>query len=457
MIEILTILNIVILIYFGLLALYYTILLIGTFPDLIHHFRENEYSNMTFLLEEVDLVPVSIIMAAYNEEHRIHNAIDSVFNSSYKKIELIVVSDASTDNTVQMLIDRYNMYEIPPVVKKTIPAGEIYHYYISDTHPITVIDKEHGGTADSVNVGINSCRTPLYATVDADTVLEPDAITRIVFTFLANPHCIVAGGSVYVLNDNEIQEGQFVRNPKLPKNMVAGMQACEYLRSFLFFRCGWNRLGGALCYAGAFTVFEKQVVEDVGGHDAGNFAHDAEIVMKLHEHMRKNRYPYTAHFVPAAFAWTEVPGTLKQFWNQRIKWQRGLLRSVFLHFRMCLNPRYGATGLLNFPTFFGFEIIGGFMEFIAYLSFMTAIILSIKIVPETIIFIFIAWFYMSFLTAACVLISVATFDRYNQYSDIWRILTLTFVELVGFRQFHVLARVMGGIEYCFNRLRGKPL
>ncbi len=243
MVDTIVFINKVILFYFAALGIGYTILLIASFPDILRKFNENVHGNVGELINRQGLIPITIITPAYNEATRgvILNCIYSILNSEYKNVNLIVINDGSTDNTLELLIDTFALYEVPIAVKQKIKTANLQHSYQSRLYPnLIVLDKEHSNTGDTMNAGINACHTPLFATVDADTILEPEALTRIIFTFLSNKHCVSVGGAVYVLNGNKAENGKFLTHPHISSGYVPAIQSCEYLRSFLFGRSGWN-------------------------------------------------------------------------------------------------------------------------------------------------------------------------------------------------------------------------
>ncbi len=443
--------------YFLIMAFGYTVLLCASFPEVIRKFEEVAYGNVADLMHEETVLPVSIIIPAYNEEDRILNAVYSALNSDYANIQIIISCDGSRDNTLPKLIKTFNLYETPIMLKNNIKTAEVKRYFASTDYPnIKVIDKVNGQVADAVNAGLNICRTSLYMTLDADTVMKPNAVSRLVFTYLSNPDCILVGGAVYVLNGNKVSHGKLLTEPRVPHGYVTGFQCNEYLSSFLFGRAGWSYFGGALCYSGAFTLFDTRTVIAAGGHDKGNFSHDAEITIKLHQYMRDQNRPYKISYNPSAIAWTEVPGSLKAFWRQRGTWQRGLLCSFWEHKQLGLFYRYGIVGCVSFPFYVLFEVFGPVVEFIAYMTLLIGCFYGLIGYP-VLLFIGIAWAYFVFIMMASILLNLITFNIYRRKMDILRMFLFAVINLFGFRQFMVLSYVRGTVQYFWNRLRGRKL
>jgi biofilm PGA synthesis N-glycosyltransferase PgaC len=451
--------GVAILIYFAVLWLGYLFFLLGSLLAVLRKFRESEWNTVAEKMNQESLLPLTIIMPAYNEEKRIQNAVSAIFNSDYKNIHLIIVNDGSVDKTLQLLIDQYSLEKIPPTFKQQIKAGAVNAYYRSTTIPnFFVVDKEHSPFncgADSINAGLNVCQTPLFLTVDADTLLEPSALTYMLFTYLTNPHCIAIGGDIYIPDTTKIKLGK-VQETNIPPNFVLGVQVCEYLRSFLYGREGWTILGGSLCHPGAFSMLETQAVRDAGGYDASNFSYDAEMILKLHQMMRKNKYPYSVVYSASAIAWSEEPSTLKQLWRQRSNWQRGLLRSLSQNKQMVLNPKFGITGLLAFPFYILFEIFGPVVEAIAYITLILALFFLPLSIPTLLWLIFLAWGFMLFITMSCVVLSLITYNKYPNKMDILRLFGLTLIDMLFYRQYRAFCALFSSVHYYVNRLRSKP-
>lgn len=459
-ISIISCIFIVILFYYALLSVWYIALLIASFPVVINTFKVTNHNNIIKFINRDALIPLTIVTPAFNETKRINNMIQSIFRSSYKNLDLIIVNDGSTDNMMEFLIKEYDLVTIPQIIKQKIQTSKILNYYQSLRFPnLYVIDKEHspyGNGADSVNAGLNACKTPLFITVDADTVLEPNALSELLFTFLSHTHCVSVGGSCYVLNENRVENG-VLQEKKLPRKFVPAVQAVEYLRSFLYGRSGWNYFGGAMCYPGAFTLFETQILREVGGYDTKNFAYDAEIVTKIHHWMRKHKYPNCLLHTPNAFSWTEVPSTLKKFWRQRNLWQRGMWKGALLHAEMLFNLRYGVVGLISFPAYVLFEIIGPLVEFISYSLVVVCFFLHIFTPYYFAWYFLLAWSYITLLSLVMILLNQITFKQYNHFSDSIRVVWLVFAELLGFRQFRAVCCFAATVHYIWNRLRGRYL
>lgn len=453
--AIITNINWFILWYFIILSAVYLLLLIGSIRDVGFRFKEYSIGNISTLFKSDIMPSVTAIIPAYNEENSILETLHSILSNNYKNTSVIVVNDGSTDKTLEVLIKEFDLYQDIPVIKKDIhSASDVKEYYLSRKNKkLTVINKVHTDKSDSLNVGLNACTTPLFITLDADTILvEPEAVNNMIFALLSKGHTVAMGGAVYILNGCEFKDGKVIEK-KMSYNPISAIQICEYLRSFLFSRSGWNAFGGTLCYSGAFTLFDKQAVLDVGGFDVGNFAQDFEIITHLQEYKYQKNYPLNVGFTPSAIAWTDVPSTLRSFWHQRSHWQKGSLRSLFRHINMLFNPRYGFVGLVTYPFFLFGEILGSLVEFVAYVMIFVSWYAGVFDLYTTVLFLIICWGFTAFLTMATTLMSVVTYNKYQRIRDVLWIFLMVFVEQFGFRQYNVICKVVATIEFLLGRSR----
>jgi len=451
-IEIIFLVNWMILIYFFFLSLIYIILLIASLRDLYERFLESKIGKITSLLKSYVPPPVSVAICAYNEEDFILNTIDSVLRNSYPNVEILVINDGSTDATLETLIKKFSLYKIFPSVPQRIKTHvEISGYYISKTHPhITVIDKVNSGKSDALNMAVNVCRTPLFITLDADSIIEPDALDNIVYCLLRKSHTVAVGGGVYVINGCEYKDGAIIK-AKMSYNPVVDFQTIEYLRSFIFGRTGLNVLGGAMCFAGTFTLFEYKSLVDAGGFEYGNDAQDFEIITRLHAEKAERHYPYNILYTSSAISWTDVPDTLIKYWKQRFVWQRDILRSIMQHKKMLFNPKYGITGFFTYPFYLFGETLSCLVEFTAYINFFLSWHFDLL---EIHLFLHVFFICMGFLitfTLITTFVSMISFNKYKRTRDLIWVLFLTTIELLGFHQYYVLCRVCATVRYFFGR------
>jgi cellulose synthase/poly-beta-1,6-N-acetylglucosamine synthase-like glycosyltransferase len=387
-----------------------------------------------------------LIAPAYNESLTCVESVRSLLTIEYPEYEIIVVNDGSRDDTVERLTAAYQLEPATRIPTATVPTANVRGVYHSRSHPsLWLVDKENGGKADALNAGLNYCYTPVFCAMDADSLLEPQALIRIVRPFLEDSTTIAAGGILRIANGCRVERGRVV-DVQLPRSLLARFQVLEYLRVFLAGRMGWATLDASLIISGAFGIFSRSAVVSAGGYATDTVGEDMELVVRLHRHHREAGIPYKIEFVPDPVAWTECPESVAVLARQRDRWQRGLFQSLTRHRRMLFNPTYGKAGMLAFPYFFFLEMLGPVIELLGYLSFALTILAGRA-----------DWYYVSaFLAVAVVLGGVLSlsavaleelsFRRYPRLLDLLHLFGLAALENVGYRQLNTWWRVKGTIS-----------
>lgn len=460
MVHTITKINFIILYYFLVISVCYLILLFTSVIEVIKRFNEIFVLDDFALIRPENQIGVTVVIPAYNEEKNILNCVQSVQHSDYKNVKIIIVNDGSTDGTLACLIKQYALTPKPVhglesfVIgeQPRIPTyGQVIQEYVSEQYPnLLVIDKTHSGTGDTLNIGTNFVTTPLMMTLDADSLVEPSTLGLLVFAMISEPHAVTVGGGVYVLNECVIKNGVITQS-RLPAHYVPGIQAVEYLRSYVFGRPGWNIFKGGLSFSGTCTLFDHKAVTKVGGFDLDNPAQDAEIVAKMHDYHLSRRLPYKILFTPAALSWTLVPPTLRRYARQRIAWQRGLFKSFSQHLHMFMNPRFGIVGCFNFPFYLLVETLGPLVELTAYLIIIISLLGGFFSVKAAVVFFCLSVGFLSLLTIATMAINVLTFNRYKKLSDLLKMFYYIVFEVVGFRQFLLVCQAIGVFAFVWRR------
>lgn len=313
--------------------------------------------------------PITLLVPAYNEEVTIEESVRSLLALQYPNFEVVVVNDGSSDGTMAALTRAFELVPASRRYELAAPHKPIRGVYQAPHQPrLLVVDKENGGKADALNAAINLARSPIVCSMDADSLLEPDSLLLAVRPFLDDPERTVAvGGTVRVANGCEISYGR-VTEVRTPRNVLALMQTVEYLRAFLMARLAWSQVGALTIISGAFGLFRRDAVLDVGGYSLGTVGEDMELVVKLHKHFKRARRPYRVVFSPEPVCWTEAPETLGVLGRQRARWQRGALETAARHKDMILNPRYGSVGVLGFGYVVLVDVLGPILELLGYLT-----------------------------------------------------------------------------------------
>lgn len=435
--------NVVVIIYFLLLNSVYLVMSLFAFGALRRYALRMRAVDVAELMATAGMPPVTLMAPAYNEEPTCVESVKSLLTLRYPTYDIVIVNDGSTDGTLSRLKEAFELEEAPRAPVATIPTAEVRAVYRSARHPnLWVIDKANGGKADALNAGLNYCRTPLFCAMDADSLLEPDALTRIVRAFLEDSTTVAAGGVIRIVNGCRVRSG-LVEDVRLPKNTLARIQVLEYLRSFLSGRMGWDALDATLIISGAFGMFQRAVVTEVGGYATDTVGEDMELIVRIHRYCREQGRPYRIAFVPDPVAWTECPESLEVLGRQRDRWQRGLVESLWRHRVMLLNPRYGKVGLLAFPYYSFLEVFGPIIESVGYVTFIGALVLGRASMPFVLAFLAVAFAFGIALSFAAIGLEELSFRRYPRFKDLLRLLGVAILENVGYRQLSTFWRVRG--------------
>jgi cellulose synthase/poly-beta-1,6-N-acetylglucosamine synthase-like glycosyltransferase len=434
LIDIVIVYNIAVLLYFLLINFsYLTLLLLAA--ERLFYFKRRRGIRIC-RQKECALAPgVAVLVPAYNEELTIVNSVLSLREIDYPELEIIIINDGSNDETLDRLKKEFKLFAFPRVAEENIETKPIRGVYRSAVDPrLLVIDKENGGKADALNAGLNYSRSRLYCAIDADSIIEKDAIKKLVQPYLEREAKAVAvGGIVRVANGSRIEGGE-VLEAKLPRKFLPAIQVMEYIRAFLCGRTGWSRLESLLIISGAFGLFERKAVVQAGGYRTDTVGEDMELVTRLHRQMVRRKKPYRVAFVPDPVCWTQVPEKLGSLGAQRNRWQRGLIETVSRHRKMLFNPRYGTVGMIGMPFYLFFEMIGPIIEITGYTVFILSWILGILNWKFALLFFVLAVLFGVILSLFSLFLEEFTLKRYSRPKDIVRLFLLAVVENFGYRQ-----------------------
>ncbi len=391
--------------------------------------------------------PVSILVPAYNEAATIESTVLSLLQLAYSEFEVIIINDGSKDQTLQLLIDRFQLLPIPAAYQIRLPVEPVRGFYKSTLYPnLRVIDKDNGGKADALNAGINATRYPLFCSVDADSILQRDSLKRVVQPFLEDPQTVAAGGTIRIVNGSEVRDG-FLLRAGLPKSLLVRMQIIEYLRAFLFGRLGWSPLNAMLIISGAFGVFRKEVVVQVGGYHTDTVGEDMELVVRLHRSLRSQGKKYRISFVPDPICWTEAPADLKSLNKQRTRWQVGLAESLSQNLSLLFNPRGGLVGWIAFPYMLIFELFGPVVEVAGYIFVVLGFVFGIVSIQVMAVFFLLAVGLGMLVSVTALLLEQISFHIYSRPRHMIALFLAALAENLGYRQLISLWRLIGLLKW----------
>jgi len=401
-----------------------------------------------------DLVPpVTVVVPAYNEERVIVHSVHSLLSMSYKRIEVVVVNDGSKDRTIEELIRSFSMRKSEVRPSEDLPTKPVKAFYISRVEPrLVVVDKENGGKADALNAGINFSQNPYFLAMDADSLLERQALTNALRTVLDDPGRVVAvGGIVRGVNGSIVDAGR-VRQPHLLLNFWVIIQVIEYLRSFFASRAGWSRVNGLLVVPGAFGLFQKAACVAAGGYSTETVTEDMELIVRMQRFAREKHLNWQFLFAPDAVCWTEMPISAKALGGQRKRWHEGLWQTLALHKTMLFKPRYGIVGLFSLPHQTFHEAGGPFIEILGLLM-LPLLYFSGRLNQTAFIFyMMLAFFVGTFFSLTAVLLDQTYFPRHKFPRDAVLLLFFSLVEYFGYRQLFLVWRLQASWNFLFGKV-----
>jgi cellulose synthase/poly-beta-1,6-N-acetylglucosamine synthase-like glycosyltransferase len=440
-----------------LLSLYVLIGIYSVFEN-IQHMQKHGFTDYSMVASSTVVPAISILAPAYNESATIVENVRSLFSIYYNNLELIVINDGSKDDTLQKLIDAYNLIKVPYYVNERVATKLVRGVYKSTNaayKKLVVVDKINGGKADALNVGLNVASKKYVTCIDVDCILEQDALLRMVKPFMltADKRVIATGGVIRVANSCEVEGGKITK-VHVPKDMLARIQTVEYIRAFLLGRMAWSKLNGLLIISGAFGMFDREIALTVGGYDTKTVGEDMELVVRMRLYMEDNKLPYAVRYISDPLCWTEVPVSYKILWRQRDRWTRGTVETLWKHKKMFFNRKYRVLGLLSYPYWFFFEFLAPIIEFTGWMFFIVYAALGmIEWRFYFLLLVFIICFGYLF-SAFSILIETFTFRQYKEKRDVPKLLLAVLLEPFIFHLYVVGAAIRGILKMILKETTG---
>jgi cellulose synthase/poly-beta-1,6-N-acetylglucosamine synthase-like glycosyltransferase len=435
--------------YFLAINAIYFVLYLISFVEIADYVRREIFSGFSELFTSNYAPPVSVVVPAYNEEATITESVRSFLTLHYPLHEVIVVNDGSSDGTLEVLMQEFGLYESDQPMRMQLETAPLRGIYTSPTERLIVVDKENGGKSDALNAGICAASYPLVCCMDADIILEEDALLRVARPMIESGSVAAVGGIIRVANGCEFEKGRLVK-VKTPRKPLPNFQIVEYLRAFIAVRTAWSRLNCLLIISGAFGMFRRRDLILAGGYSGDTVGEDMELTTRMHRVLRENDRKYKISFVPDPIAWTEVPDTLRVLGRQRDRWHRGLLDTLVRHRRMLFNPRYGPVGLIAMPYFFIFEFLGPVIELLGYAAFVAGVALGVINGPFALAFFLAAVGLGVLLSTAAVFLEELRLERYPRWWDLVKLTLYGVLENFGYRQLNTLWRAMAIVSFLRN-------
>jgi cellulose synthase/poly-beta-1,6-N-acetylglucosamine synthase-like glycosyltransferase len=437
---------------------YLAMLLIAVKTSALHQRRLESY-RLSWIKQSPMAPPITILVPAHNEEASIRASVRNLLELDYLELEVIVINDGSEDRTLDALREEFRLRPVRAVYVPEVKSAPVRGLYRSEGDArLLVVDKEAAGSkADAVNAGLNAATSPYVCVVDADSVLEHDALLRIMVPILADPKRVVAvGGIVRVLNGSEIEGGQ-LRRVCLPRKSIEVIQVIEYLRAFLIGREAWAQGNMLTIISGAFGVFRTDLVRAVGGYRSRAIGEDFDLVARMHRHLREKGAHYKISFVPDPMCWTEVPSDLRSLARQRARWQKGLLDALWPNRDMLFRPRYGRIGCFALPYLWLFELFAPVVEIAGIATIILAAALGVLSREFFLQFLLFGYAFATVISMGAVLQEEITYKRYNDWKDVARLVSYCFFEHFPYRQLHMIWRLQGLWQYLRGDNVWRPL
>ena len=272
---------------------------------------------------------VGVIIAAHNEARVLPATIEALIAQSDPPDEIVVADDGSNDDTAEVLAGRYGL----------VAAARGHYSAPSPVHPSLVwMRVPHGGKARALNAAIVRGTTDIVLTVDADTLLDAQAIGAVRAAFAAEPALAAVTGVITPVCKGTLGGRAF-----------EWFQTYEYIRNFLS-RYAWMQVDGLLLISGAFAGFRRQAVVDVGGFDPACLVEDYELIHRMRRHAVERGVDWRFRVLGNAQARTEAPGSIGAFLRQRRRWFGGFLQTQYWYRAMVGDRRHGWLGTLMLPV-----------------------------------------------------------------------------------------------------------
>ncbi len=430
----------------------------------------NEHVRPALAREHDRFLPhVTLLVPAYNEEVTICDSIRSLLRLRYPSFEIVVCNDGSKDKTVGELLRAFHFVRVELEYDEQLVTAPIRSFYeVRGPLPagltrLVLIDKENGGKADALNACINVARGDYVTSMDADSLLTPDALLLAARPIVDDREEVVAVGvQVGISNGSVVEDGRVVEM-RLPKTWIGRFQIVEYMRSFAQGRMAFAALRSLLVLSGVFALMRRDLVLSIGGfltktmqskigiEYCGQGVHtvceDMEIVVRLHRYLLDKKLPGKISILPFPTAWTEAPENYTDIGKQRSRWYRGLLEVLSYHRVMMFNPRFRQVGLFSLPYQLLFEALAPVLECAGYVVFLLTLALGILSVKALLTFLALAMGINLLLSTLSVLLCITTergtraavaglsLFKYERLSDVLILLFTGFLSNLGYRQY----------------------
>lgn len=408
--------------------------------------RRNSFSDHGRYLDSRNMIPASLLVPAYNEEMTIVDTLKNLLTLSFPEYEIILINDGSSDATMERVQEFAGLEPVHLDYSKQVPSSPVKTLYRSSRFPqLLVADKENAGKADALNTGINLSRYPVIVSIDADSLLEQDALLKLVHPFTADHTLAACGGIIRAAGTCRLENGVLTQ-AQLPNGFLGKLQNVEYLRAFYAGRIGADALESLLIISGAFGAFRKSAVIRAGGYLRSSIGEDMELVVRLHRTLREEKSVYSIRFLSDPICWTQPPHSLKDLYRQRKRWQIGLRDTLHAHAGMLFRRSYGRIGMLTLPYYWIFEYLGPVFETLGYFTIPLSYFLGLINLPFLAGYFGLLILLGSILTAGSLLMHTAYGGKPPTARLLSSQLFYSLIDNLGYRQLLTVFRCAGNFS-----------
>lgn len=428
---------------------------------------------------------VTLLVPAYNEEVTIAESVRSLLRLQYPAYEIVICNDGSKDRTVQVLLKEFHFVRAEFEYDDHLGTAPIRAFYESRAplppglRRLVLIDKDNGGKADALNAAINVSRGDFVTSMDADSLLVPDALLLAARPIQAAPREVVAVGVQVGLTNGSVVENGRIVEARIPGPWISRFQIVEYMRSFAQGRTALTAINSVLILSGVFALMRRDLVIAIGGFltkymrsrigleycgvGAHTVCEDMEVVVRLHRYLLDKGLPGRIVALPFPTAWTEAPENYRDIGKQRSRWYRGLLEVLNYHRAMLFRRRFGRIGLFALPYQLVFEALAPVLEVLGYALLVVSSLVGYLSLLHMLAFLAFATAVNLCLSTLSVLLCIraerlnggsseglALFP-YHRARDVLLLIAMGFVSSFGYRQYLAIWQLRG----LWDFLKGK--
>lgn len=444
--------GILIIVYMLLVIVFYIFMMVVAYFTLAREKRLDQDALEDEMQMNIFTKPVSILVPAYNEELGIIESMHSLITLRYPETEIIIIDDGSKDRTSEVVMEAFRMKTSDRTPQAALETAGVTGVHQSTLHPnVFLLQKENGGKADALNAGINYARYPYFCSIDGDSILDRNSLLRVMQPIITSDGKVVAaGGNVRIANGNDIHYGA-METRALGNHPMVLMQIVEYLRAFMLGRIFFSRFNMVLIVSGAFSIFNKRIVIEVGGYSADVIGEDMELVVKVHGRIREKGGDERIEFVPDPVCWTEAPTSAKVLRRQRRRWAQGLFESLWRHKYMMLNPKYGRIGIIAMPYFWLFEAFGALVEAAGYAYIIIAFLTGTLNMEIAALLLLTFVVYGSIFSTLSLMIESWMTHNNARPKSILKLIAMSLSESFWYRPMMILFRLEGMLRFVSKK------